>query len=214
MPSGGDVIELTHEQAYMGQVVNNVYYFEAVDGTASLTSLAAWFETNVLPPIKVIQNNLVTHTNLRLRNLFNLAETHEEPLTGTGSLVSGAQEMPSFFAAQVRFDHTNAQVRPGFKRWTGLVEDSIADSLYSASLITQMDAIATPLMNPLTPALATWAHVIVGRVCETQNPDPDAVPSCLKYRLPENQIELVVGYPVAYEAYAQPTTQNSRKWYT
>jgi len=214
MPSGGDVIELVHEQTYLGQQMNNVYYFEAVDGTASLISLAAWFETNLVPDVKAIQNDLVTHTNLRLRNLFNLAETYEEPLTGTGVNPASTSELPAFFAFTCRMDHDNAQVRPGFKRWSGMHEANVTDSLLDASAITALTAIAVHLVNPLSPALATWAHVVVGRVCETPNPTPGDVPACLKYRLPENQIELVVGYPTSVEVYSQPTTQNSRKWYT
>jgi hypothetical protein len=214
MPSGGDVIELVHEQTYLGQICNNVYYFEAVDGTALLNVLAAWFETNVVPTVKALQVDLVTHTNLRLRNLFNLAETYEEPLTGVGGVTSAALELPSFIAYGVRFDHNNGEVRSGFKRITGCEEGGIADGLLTPARVTTLETYANVLVNPLTPALATWAHVVINRVCEELNPVVGGIPRCLEYRLPNAQIESNPGYPVSYEVYTQPTSQNSRKWYT
>lgn len=217
MPAGGDIIELTHEQSYLGQQVNNVYFFEAVDGTASLTALAAWFETNMVPAIKQFQNDLCLHYNLRLRNLFDAGETYEEPLTGGGAGVSGALELPSFFAVTMRLDHTSGEVRNGFKRWSGLDEGAVADAILTAAMITNMAVVGELLMNPPSVTNTGWAHVIIGRVCAEPNPTPGAVPSCLRYRLPETQAEAAaagVAYPVEYAIYAQPTTQNSRKWYT
>lgn len=217
MPLGGDIVELTHEQSYLGQQMNNVYYFEAVDGTATLTGLATWFETNVVPAVKAMQNDLVSHVNLRLRNLFDAGETYEEPLTGTGTDASTTIESPSFVAIQARLDHTSGDVRPGFKRIGGITENSITDALVTPANLTELETYAAMLINPLTPALATWAHVIVGRVCDEPNPVIGAVPACLRYVLPRTQAEAAlagIGYPVTYEAYSQPTTQNSRKWYT
>jgi hypothetical protein len=210
----GEVAELVHEQTYLGQQVNNVYFFQAGAGTDTLTDLATWFETIVVPVIKQFQNDLVSHVNLRLRNLMDTGETYEEPLTGTGAGTSGLVELPSFIAGQIRLDHATAGVRPGFKRYVGLTEGHIEDGLLTAANLTQLDNIATQLINPLPSGPGNWSHVILNRVCETPNPDPDAVPKCFKYRLPETVLEVNPGYPVTFESYVQPTSQNSRKWYT
>jgi len=214
MAGGGDIVELVHEQGYLGQVVNNVYFFECAIADTPLSNLAAWYETNVVPKVKAIQVDLVTHVNLRLRNLFNLAENYEEPLSGTGGVSSAALELPAFFAYTIRLDHANGGVRPGFKRYAGCEEGGIADSLLVAARITSLETLAGELVNPPTTTNTNWAHVIVGRVCEVPNPDPLGVPSCLKYRLPENSGECDPAYPISFEVYTQPTTQNSRKWYT
>lgn len=214
MPAGGDLIELVHEQTYLGQLVNNVYFFEAIIADASLEDLATWFETNLVPDIKGVQNDAVIHVALRLRNIFNLAEVFEEPLTGTGVNVSGALELPSFVAASFRLDHDNAVVRPGYKRYCGLTETTITDALLASGPLLGLAAIAENLVNPPAIPNPDWAHVIVKRLCQQANPDPNGVPSCLKYRLPENQGEYDAGYPVSWEIQPQPTTQNSRKWYT
>lgn len=214
MPATGDVIELVHEQTYLGQSVNNVYYFQNNDVAGTLVTLADWFEANVVVQLKDFQLDLVTHVNLRLRNLFLDAETHEEPLTGTGAVVSGMEELPAFFAASCRFDHVQGDLRPGFKRWAGLGENHLEDSLIRPANVTMLEEVAALLIQPPSVANTGWVPVVVKRVCETPNPDPDAVPSCLKYRLPESQAELITGTLTSYEVYTQPTTQNSRKYYT
>lgn len=217
MAAGGDIVELVHEQTYLGQVLNNVYFFEAAVADASLSGLAAWFETNVVPAVKARQATLVTHVNLRLRNLFDAGETYEEPLTGTGAVDETTNELPAFFAATIRLNHTAGDVRPGFKRFSGDVEGAIADALWTAVVITQWEAVGNLLVNPPSVANAEWAHVIVGRVCDELNPVVGAVPVCLRYVLPRTQAEAAaagIAYPVTFEVYTQPTTQNSRKWYT
>jgi len=217
MPVGGDIIELVHEQTYLSQQVNNVYYFESIDGSTPLSTLAAWFETNVIPAMNDQQNDRLQHVNLRLRNLFDEGETYEEPLAISGGTGSLTEELPSFMAVSIRFDHTSGDVRPGFKRIAGLNEFQIQDALWVAATITALEDYANLLINPPSIANPGWAHVIVGRHCEELNPVVGAVPRCFKYILPRTQVEAAnagVGTPVSYEIYTQPTTQNSRKWYT
>jgi hypothetical protein len=214
MPNGGDCIELVHEQSYLGQSVNNIYYFEAIDGNASLVSLADWFETNVVAAVKQLQNTDLRHENLRLRNLFQTAENYEAVLTGFGAVTSGTIEMPAFFAAQIRFEHLTATTRPGFKRFSGLTEGDIADARMMSATITKLNTIGALLVNPPSVANVGWAHVVVNRVCDELNPIMGATPRCLRYVLPRSQAEYNPGYPVVYESYSEPTTQNTRKWYT
>lgn len=215
MPAGGDIIELVHEQTYLGQTVNNVYHFEAAVADASMLALATWFETNVVDVVKDITSDITTHVNLRLRNLFNEAETLEEPLTGTGFQLSGTNELPSFMAYQVRLDHASGAVRPGFKRLTGVTEGNITDALVVDPVLTHLNTLGGLLVNPPSVANPDWAHVIVGRVCDEPNPVVGATPACLgPYRLPRTQAEATIAYPVEFSVYAQPTTQNTRKWYT
>lgn len=214
MPAGGDCIELVHEQNLMGQSVNNVYYFEAVTASASLIDLASWFETNVTDRVKAFQLDLVIHENLRLRNLFNDSETYEEPLSGNGDIASSTNELPSFMAYTIRLDHDNGAVRPGFKRYAGVGEAGITDALVTLAVTAQLENLILNLVNPPVTANPDWVHVVVNRVCETPNPTPGAIPRCLKYRLPESQAEYTPGYIQTGASYSQPTTQNSRKWYT
>lgn len=213
MAASGDLIELVHEQTYLGQNCNNVYYFVAVAST-TLTTLTSWFEANVVPKVKAVQVDLVTHVNLRVRNVFVPSETYEEPLTGTGAIVSNLVELPAYMAYTIRLDHENGNVRPGFKRYVGVEELGIEDALLTATRVALLVTLGNILLNPAVPTTnPQFTHVVVNRVCETPN-TPGLIPACLKYRLPENSGELDAGTIVSGEVYAQPTTQNSRKWYT
>jgi len=213
MAAIGDIVELVHEQTYLGQAINNVYYYQAVNAVA-LSTLTTWFETNVVPQVKANQVDLVNHINLRCRNIFNDVETYEEPLTGVGAVASTVNEMPSFLAYALRLDHDNGSLRPGFKRFAGVTEISLDDALVNAGRILALTTLGGYLINPPTVLNPNWLHVIVGRICETVNPVAGAKPACIKYRLPLNVGEANVGIVVTFEPYAQPTTQNSRKWYT
>lgn len=214
MPAVGDVIELVHEQLYLGQTVNNVSYWQSNDAGSSLTALAAWYETNVVAAVANGQCSELTHVNLRLRNLFLDAETYEEPLTGAGAIACADTELPSFVAVSIRFDHVQGGLRPGFKRFAAINEAHISNALLIAGIITLYDTVGSYFVQPPPVANTGWVPVIVKRVCEIPNPTPGESPICLKYRLPETQGELITGVPTSFEVNPQPTTQNSRKYYT
>lgn len=205
MPVGGDVIQLTHKMAYGSQDILNVYYFEAVDGSADLDVLAAWFNTNVVPDIKAAQVPGISHASLDLINLYDTGEVYELALSGNGTMAAG-DGFASFYAAAVRFPHATADLRDGFKRYGVPNETYAAGNQWTAGYITLLEDIADHLINPIAPALPTWAHVIVGRVKVI-----DMVTETYTYRLPETQSEGRLGYPVSYEVSPYCTSQNTRK---
>lgn len=205
---GGDVAQVTHNMFVNGERLINVYYFEAVDGTADLDALLAWFAPNVADVARGLLATSVTDTALEAVNLFDKGELAELALGGAG-YQTGTDVMPSFTAASIRLIHTTAGMRSGWKRVGPAVEGNQSNGIWNAAYVNLMTLLGDALMNPLSPALATWAHVIVKRVKEI-----DVLTDEVTYRLPENQAELVVGYPVAYEASVQVTSQNSRKYGT
>ena len=204
MPVGGDVIQLTHRMNMASQDILNVYHFEAVDGTADLSALASWFSTNVVPDVKVVQPDDVSHTALELFNLFDKGETYELGLSGTGG--GTGEPLPHFCSASIRLRHPDTGVRSGYKRVGPCEEVNQATGVWSGAMVALFENIGDHLINPLSPVLATWAHVVVGRI---KFIDPfDGKP---KYRLPAHQGELTVGYPTSYEVSVNVTSQNSRK---
>lgn len=206
---GGDVAELVHEYTFGTQTMLNVYFFEAVDGTAALIDLAGWFNSNVVPDIKALQPDTTTHVELRLRNLFDDAEVYDLALSGTGSIPTASDNpLPSFVSTSLRLLHAQGNLRSGWKRIQGGTESYADGGVWSAAYQTLVDNVGGHLVNPLTPTLATWAHVVVGRIKYTT---PDG---SVAYRLPSTQAEAVIGYPTSYVTGTRLTTQNSRKWYT
>lgn len=206
MALGGDIVQLTHNMQIGAVDVLNVYYFEAVDGTADIEVLGAWFNTNVVPLVKAAQQTGVTHEQLALVNLFDTGEIYEVALSGTGSQ-TGTDAFTSFHAGSIRLVHNTAGLRDGFKRIGASVEGNASGNAWLAAQVTALENIAAKLLNPLSPTLATWAHVIVGRVKEI-----DVVTGETTYRLPEIQAEVVVGYPTSYDVSTVVTSQVSRKY--
>jgi hypothetical protein len=205
MPVGGDVIQLVHVQQKNSQDILNVYHFEAVDGTATLEGLATWFSTNVVAAVKAVQLDTTFHIALELVNLYDKGEIYEVALSGTGGLAT-QDGIPTFLAASIRFLHSTAQLRSGWKRLLAGGESEKSGNEWGATIIGDLEDYAGLLVNPLTPTLATWAHVVVKRIKVL-----DMVTESFVYRLPENQEEGVLGYPVGYEVSPFITSQVSRK---
>ena len=160
---GGDVAQVTHIMSAYGENLLNVYYFEAVDGTADIGELLSWFSTNVVPDVKAAQSGNVTHTALEGVNIFDKGETDTLALSGQGGLQVG-ETMPTFTAGSLRLLHSTAGIRSGWKRVGPATEDQQAGGIWIAGYVTLLQNVGVHLVNPLTPALATWAHVIVGRI--------------------------------------------------
>jgi hypothetical protein len=202
---GGDVAQVNHIMSNNGETLLNVYYFEAVDGTADLGALLTWMAANFVDDTKALQSTTVTHVALEAVNIFDKGETDTLALSGTGA-ISGTEVLPPFTCASIRLLHTQAGMRSGWKRVGPTVEGSQSNGVWTAGYLTNVQNFGAQMLNPLSPALATWAHVIVKRIKVI-----DVVTGAVSYRLPEIQGELTVGYPVAYEASVNVTTQNSRK---
>jgi len=214
MPLANDIAEVVMSADYLGQEVNNVFHLQAQDDFLDIALLLGWFEFQLIPDLVAVQNDEVLYTELRYRNLFNDGETVQVAVSEPGLVASGALELPSFVALSTRFDVGFANVKPGLKRWVGWTETNITDGLWSSTTLNAMDLITPRLLFGAATGPANWEFVVVKRICETANPDPDGVPSCLKYRLPENAGEATVGYYISDVNNPQPTTQNSRKYYT
>ena len=209
MAAGGDVAQLVHYQTQFTQNVLNVYYFEAVTGGADLADLSAWFATNVVPAVKASQNTSVAHVKLELKNLFDNGEVDDLALSGTGDKTATGQTIPEFLAASIRLLHNNGFVRSGWKRVCCGTEDEINGSAWDAALVADVEDIADFLINPLSPTLTDWVHVVLQRVRVV-----DPVTGVVTYELPTAQGQSEIGYPTSYVVSNRVTTQNSRKWYT
>lgn len=210
MAAGGDIVEVVHEMEKFSQLSLAVYFFEAAVAGAEIIDILDWYSANVVPDLKAIQDTSTDHLLLRGRNLFDAGEVDELALSGSGTLVGTAgEQVPVFIAGSSRFLHARGDIRDGAKRWTMGVEASFGSNQWEASFVTDIDTVAAHFVNPLTPVLADWAHVIVQRIRVV-----DPVTEEVTYRLPETQAEAQVAYPTSFATSLFVTTQNSRKWYT
>jgi hypothetical protein len=211
-----DVYEITDIQTLRGQEVVNVYHYHQVLAfvplfpTTAMVLAAEWM-TQVLPAIREIQAGELVHTFLRVKNLFNAADSYEEAISlpGTWSLGADQDTMPTFNALAFQLNGDNAAVKDGSKRFAGLPEtfanDGIVEGLAS---INYSNALSLALEKSVTVGLViedpVFTPVIVKRV-------RSGSPGNYTYRLPENQLESVLSAVIVAVWNALITSQISRK---
>lgn len=198
-----DVYELVDVQDMAGQEVLNVYFYEnnnALNGGATAADLANAFVEQVLPSIIAIQSDNVTHTEIRVRNLFAPADNHVLAVSEEG--VNGTDTMPTFNAIGYRLVQNNGAIRNGAKRIAGVPEEVSTDGvLTGTTYLEALDTLGEAMASTLSILLAdVFMPVVVGRVLDGG-----------QYRLPESAEEAVLGAIVEAVFNVLVTSQTSRK---
>ena len=213
----GDVYELVDVQTFLGQEVLNVYFYEQIallvilDPSETLASVLAnqWI-AGPLDTIKAGQSGDVTHTAIRVRNLFDESDQAEVliSLPGLFSASSGDSDS-AFVALGIKESTNNGSIRPGSKRIAGqpsnvTVDGVITDSTYLTSSLNTANTLSDNIPSDAPIPVDTWQPVVVKRIKET-------IAGKVKYRLPNVITEKVVGIVVSALFNAVLTSQVSRK---
>lgn len=203
MASLGDVFQLIDEQEQYGQQVLNVYFYRLdtpVVGNAA-EMLVSSFITEVLPDIRAIQTDVITHRSVSAKNLYDETEAHTELISLAGTQTG--EGLPGFSAYAYRLIGDNAAVRDGQKRYAGASEQhQVGGVITSAPMLALMVALATQLATGLSIGVDTNAlmPVIVGRILDGG-----------QYRLPANSGETVLSNVIDSLFNADISSQTSRK---
>lgn len=200
-----DVYQLVDVQGYDGQQILNVYFYQqraAILAGNIPQQLADTFEATVLPDILSNQTSDITHTELRVTNLFNPAENTTSLISEPGANGSGDTGAP-FVAAGFRLRQDNGALRNGAKRIAGLPDSYDTDGIISSpTAIAGLLAVGAAMVLGLDAGIVSNAFlpVIVGRILDGGN-----------YRLPENLGEAVIGTVLEALMNVNMTSQTSRK---
>jgi hypothetical protein len=168
--SAGDIIRLTIKGQYLGQEVNNVFFFEIDSITAPDISLfdmlddyAAEFEANVLNTL----SNQLTYSLWQIDNLTDGLSFDELSQNEVG--IQPGEPLASFYALGIKLARSTKITRNGSKRFPGMVENLVNGNVHSIPPgdITQMQTfLGLPLTfldyNGLGDDI-TISPVIVGR---------------------------------------------------
>lgn len=172
----GDIYELVHDQRLFGQQVLNRYHYENINVSGDADGLATAFFLDVMPFIQAFQVEAVTYQRLIVINLDDDTDFTEFDLTGNGGQKVAAQPMPSFVAASLTLLRSSRSVRNGFKRYAGLDEGEVNQNSLTAAAITDLEAIAQALENPIDNTFnEEWVLRIYGGVTPNR-PTPVVVP--------------------------------------
>lgn len=210
-----DIYEVKHVQRDFDQKhIENVYFYkhvtDPVGGPYSTQAerLARDWRLDVLDPMRPTQPSSYFTDEVRVRNLFNPADTYVLPLNLAGTRAStGTDLLPSFIAAVCTLASDNGLVRKGRKMFAGLAELDQASGVLQASGLVQMAiraACALAGVSTLVGGGKAFQPVVVKRIRE-------GTAGNYTYRLPENQLEAVAGYVQSAVISGLVSAQDTRK---
>lgn len=210
-----DVYEVTHVQSLFEQEVNNVYFYQErsvfVTTYPTVSQLVAErFVAQILPKVNAVQTADLKNVSIRVRNLFNAADSFELIISGTGSIASVNQTMPAFNAFGFTLAGDTAAVKPGAKRIAGVDEAFNQNGVFNgtAMQIGFFTALADTFKEPLTVGLIiqgdVFYPVLVKRV-------RSGTKGNYTYKLPTDLLSTVVSTIITTSFNLLITSQTSRK---
>lgn len=175
--SFGDLLQLIDHQIYLGQKIENVFYYRATEALAlsslPYTELATAWSAQVLSKIRGMQSSTLSHTGMQIKNLSNGLDFLEQTYTAIGSDVGAAgTECPSYLTQGFKLIRESLATRNGYKRISGLLDTRVSGNVYTfptgtvksdietalaADLLTSLVVIATPVIvkRPIAPPVGS-----------------------------------------------------------
>lgn len=211
-PTIGDVYELVDVQALRGQQVLNVYFYQVRETFVTTRPTIAEVLANnwtgqILPDLTAVQTEDLVHTSVRVRNLYNAADTFELLMSAAGDDSNPTDS--NFDAYPFQMQGETHAVRKGAKRIAGVSDGANADGIVTdPATLALLDSIATSMSAPVQVGTLiltdTFFPVLVKRV-------RSGVAGAYEYRLPETSGEGVVTTIINVLFDVLISTQNSRK---
>lgn len=133
--STGDLLQFTDVQDYLGEQVLNVYFYRwfsapTTDNTP-YEALVDSFQDRIVNGAIGLQNSLLTHTGIQLKNLSNGVDFHEKSIAITGATTVTINEaMPSSTALTFKLIRDSLVTRNGSKRISGLRDSQVKGNDY------------------------------------------------------------------------------------
>jgi hypothetical protein len=204
-----DVYQLTQIQSYQTEEIINTWFFEKIDPAGTAADLAQAFVDTYLDPIRQIQALGLHQDSLRVVNLGDVTDFAELP-TDVGGLAGNGDTMPAFVAVGFSLRPNTRAIRPGSKRFCGILEAVITTGVITEpTYVDNVEALRIVLDDNAVGDLAEYQPVIVKRV---KYDVPGSDPVRTAYRLPENDGELSLGLVVQAFTNLRVTSQVSRKF--
>lgn len=208
----GDYYQVIDVQRLNSQQVLNVYFYiklaEVTGYPTDAEAVANAWNTSVRVPLVAVQTASLSHTGIRVYNLFDPADMFEQDYTVPVNGTVAGDFLPNFVSWGFTSPRTNRDIRAGKRRIAGCAETHVSGSVPTGGALTLLNTLAIGFNASLDAGSPTvtdsFVPIIVKRV-KTVLPNGEA-----SYRLPENSAEgdhvLATNW-----AFQFITTQNSRK---
>jgi len=203
-----DVYQLIDHQQYINQDIENVWFFEKLDPAGTAADLIQAFITDLLPAVRQIQGSGFYHAFVDCLNLGDLGDFDTE-VTNVFGTAGGGDLLPSFNAVGYSLKPATRAVRPGSKRFAGILEAVVTNgAITEPTFVANVEALRIKLDDNVVGALSEYQPVIVKRIKYV--PDPEK-PDHFAYRLPTAGDPLVLGLVKQAVTNPEVTSQVSRK---
>lgn len=203
----GDIYQIKLNQRFGGTDMLNVFYYVSNDATIDANSLGQpFFNVIVLNLVPWVYQG-VDYVGAEIENLFDPVDFGGYTFATQGQKAGNV--LPNFVAMSYRMDRQRRDMRHGYKRFFGLIEEQVtgnglnpSDASYQA--ILDMAGYLGDNLNTSSAGPVDADPVVVQRVPYTTSSGNQA------YRLPQSQAEAVY-FVVDGVTVQGPTTQNTRK---
>jgi len=209
----GDVVKVALRGTSNAAIFRNIFFYRMRDGGTEgyLTGILTEFQSVVLSALASTMVNTYTYSEVTATNIFSGDEEMDiTPVPSTGGRVPSGDYAPTFVAALITLQRSNARVRSGRKFIQVSTEGDIQGNLLSSAFQAVVQTAALTMATPLAPGGTDFFDpIIVGRIAYTT---PSGRPA---YRLPTSQAEMTDNWSYIKSAAASPraTTMNSRKYW-
>lgn len=203
-----DVYQLIDKQMFGQQNLENVWFFERLVPDGNAADLIDAFISDLLPAIRLIQGAGLYHSQITCQSLGDLSDFDTRVTNVFGS--GGAGDLlPSFNAVGYSLKPATRAVRPGSKRFAGILEAVVTNgSIIEPTYVANVEALRILLDDNVVGADAEYQPVIVKRV-KKDTPPGSKYP--FAYYLPTTDGELVLGLVKQALTNTEITSQVSRK---
>lgn len=142
----GDHFRLKLSGNYLGQTINNIFWFE--NSVANLSAEDVWdmFLAQILPRILLVVTTAMTYTDVEVVNVEDPGDFYTDGFSFDGSR-SAADNAPPFTAWSFQLNPNRVDRKAGAKRFAGLNEGDIVNGVNVGGLQSLLDDIALALGN-------------------------------------------------------------------
>lgn len=203
-----DVYQLTVHQELQGEEPENIFFFERLDPAGTADDLITAFEDTYLDPIRGVQSNQIITRRISCLNLGDLGDFADrvENLAGTAG---AGDTMPAFAAVGYSLRLNTRAVRPGSKRFAGVLEAFVLNGVITdPGYLDLLEDLRVILDDVAVGALASYQPVVVKRI---KTAKVGYTPPAYKYTLPKDGDPLVLGLVTQALLNPKLTSQVSRK---
>lgn len=176
------------------EMLNVFYYRENTGSTGYDVQLWSAFDASVLPAIANIQHTAITYTNLVVDEPTTISTEYSATPTTTVGTVAGSR-MNNAYAASIRLFRQTKELRSGWKRFSGLVEENVNTNSLVGAYVTLLNTAATAIAGNIAFGGRTYIPILARPPGVAGNPGPTYIYTDI----------------VSASAVDRPTTQNSRK---